>query len=87
MLARIGPTFASHPESAIPFGETRTYGELAEELCVFAQAIGQACGRNPIPIIIPCHRVLGSNGLGGFSGVGRGIITPATESGHSALPV
>ena len=60
--------------SAIPFGETKTYGELAEELGEFAQAIGQACGNNPIPIIIPCHRVLGSNDLGGFSG-GEGIET------------
>jgi len=60
--------------SAIPFGETRTYGELAEDLGAFAQAIGQACGNNPIPIIIPCHRVLGANGLGGFSG-GDGLET------------
>ncbi|MDX2315510.1 MAG: methylated-DNA--[protein]-cysteine S-methyltransferase [Gammaproteobacteria bacterium] len=59
---------------AIPFGETRTYGELAEGLGVFAQAVGQACGHNPIPIIIPCHRVLGANGLGGFSG-GEGLET------------
>lgn len=55
---------------AIPFGETRTYGDLAREMGVPAQAIGQACGGNPIPIIIPCHRVLGANGLGGFSGAG-----------------
>ena len=55
---------------AIPFGETRTYGELAEELGVSAQAIGQACGANPIAILIPCHRVLGANSLGGFSGAG-----------------
>ena len=60
--------------SAIPYGETRTYGELAEELGVVAQAVGQACGHNPIPIIIPCHRVLGASGLGGFSG-GDGIET------------
>ena len=57
---------------AIPFGETRTYGDLAKELGVPAQAVGQACGGNPIPIIIPCHRILGANGLGGFSG-GTGI--------------
>ncbi|MFY9205650.1 MAG: MGMT family protein, partial [Yoonia sp.] len=52
------------------FGETRTYGELAREMGVPAQAIGQACGANPIPIIIPCHRVLGAKTLGGFSGAG-----------------
>ncbi|WP_136443099.1 methylated-DNA--[protein]-cysteine S-methyltransferase [Pacificoceanicola onchidii] len=60
--------------SAIPFGETRQYGDLARDLGVPAQAIGQACGGNPIPIIIPCHRVLGASGLGGFSG-GTGIET------------
>lgn len=52
----------------IPFGHTRTYGDLAKDLSVSAQAIGQACGANPIPILIPCHRVLGQCGLGGFSG-------------------
>ena len=56
--------------AAIPFGETRTYGDLARELQVPSQAVGQGCGGNPIPILIPCHRVLGSNGLGGFSGRG-----------------
>ncbi len=55
---------------AIPLGETRTYGDLSKELGVPAQAIGQGCGGNPIPVIIPCHRVLGANGLGGFSGLG-----------------
>ena len=54
--------------SAIPFGQTRTYGDLAKELDVSPQSIGQACGANPIPIIIPCHRVLAADGLGGFSG-------------------
>ncbi|MBE1292173.1 MAG: methylated-DNA--[protein]-cysteine S-methyltransferase [Rhodobacteraceae bacterium] len=54
----------------IPLGETRTYGELSKDLGVPAQAIGQGCGGNPIPVIIPCHRVLGANGLGGFSGLG-----------------
>lgn len=51
---------------AIPFGETRTYGDLAKALGVNAQAIGQACGMNRIPILIPCHRVLAANGLGDF---------------------
>lgn len=59
---------------AIPFGETRSYGDLAKDLGVSAQAIGQACGANPIPIFIPCHRVLAANGLGGYSGAG-GIET------------
>lgn len=56
--------------AAIPYGETRTYGDLAKALGRPAQAIGQACGANPIPILIPCHRVLGANGLGGFSAPG-----------------
>jgi len=56
--------------SAIPFGDTRTYGDIARELGHPAQAVGQACGANPIPVIIPCHRVLAANGLGGFSGQG-----------------
>jgi len=55
---------------AIPYGETRTYGDLAKDLGVSAQAIGQACGANPIAILIPCHRVLAADGLGGYSGAG-----------------
>ena len=55
---------------AIPQGETRTYGDLARALKSPAQAIGQACGANPIPIIIPCHRILGAHSLGGFSAKG-----------------
>ncbi len=55
---------------AIPYGETRTYGDLAKELGTYGQPIGQACGANPIPIIIPCHRILSANGLGGYSGAG-----------------
>ncbi len=56
--------------AAIPMGETRTYGDLARDIGTPAQAIGQACGANPIPIIIPCHRILGAHGLGGFSAKG-----------------
>lgn len=55
---------------AIPYGETRRYGDLAADLGVSAQAVGQACGANPIPILIPCHRVLSATGLGGYSGAG-----------------
>ncbi|MGD9294109.1 MAG: methylated-DNA--[protein]-cysteine S-methyltransferase [Roseobacter sp.] len=66
---------------AIPFGETRTYGDIAKRLYAPAQAVGQACGANPIPIIIPCHRVLGAKGLTGFSGVG-GIETKVALLRH-----
>lgn len=51
---------------AIPCGQTLTYGELATRIGSSAQAVGQACGNNPIPIVIPCHRVVGKTGLGGF---------------------
>tara|TARA_R110002020_G_scaffold77375_6_gene195324 strand:+ start:1488 stop:1979 length:492 start_codon:yes stop_codon:yes gene_type:complete len=59
---------------AIPFGETRTYGDIARALGHPAQAVGQACGRNPIAVVIPCHRVMGAKGLTGFSG-GAGVET------------
>ena len=67
--------------SAIPFGYTRTYGEIAKDLGVPAQAVGQACGGNPIPIIIPCHRVMGAKGLTGFSGRG-GVETKVALLRH-----
>ncbi len=59
---------------AIPYGETRTYGDIAGDLGTYGQPVGQACGANPIPVIIPCHRVLSATGLGGYSGAG-GIET------------
>jgi methylated-DNA-[protein]-cysteine S-methyltransferase len=58
---------------AIPVGESRTYGEIARQLSSAPRAIGGACGANPIALIIPCHRVVGSRGsLGGFMGVTEG---------------
>lgn len=66
---------------AIPFGETRTYGELAKELGAPAQVIGQACGANPVPVIVPCHRILGASGLGGFSAPG-GVETKVALLKH-----
>jgi methylated-DNA-[protein]-cysteine S-methyltransferase len=61
---------------AIPYGETRSYGSIAQEAAVLmgkekmsAQAVGQAVGRNPVSILVPCHRVVGSNGnLTGYAG-------------------
>ncbi len=59
----------------IPFGATESYGALAREVGSVARAVGGACGANPIPIVIPCHRVVGKGGaLGGFSG-GTGVET------------
>jgi methylated-DNA-[protein]-cysteine S-methyltransferase len=50
-------------------GKTRTYGELASELHSSARAIGGACGANPIPVVVPCHRVIAAGGrIGGFMG-------------------
>ena len=55
----------------IPPGETRTYGDIARAIGSAAQAVGNACGRNPIPIIVPCHRIVAANGaIGGYSGQG-----------------
>ncbi|MEM7745969.1 MAG: methylated-DNA--[protein]-cysteine S-methyltransferase [Pseudomonadota bacterium] len=74
--------------SAIPFGQTREYGEMARDLGVPPQAIGQACGGNSIPIIIPCHRVVGATGLGGFSargGVETKIALLRHEGAYSLL--
>jgi methylated-DNA-[protein]-cysteine S-methyltransferase len=60
---------------AIPFGETATYGGMAMALGSGPRAVGMACGRNPLPIVVPCHRVLASGGKeGGFSG-GQGLPT------------
>lgn len=52
----------------IPLGKTITYGELAQQLNTNPRSIGMACRYNPIPIIIPCHRVVAKNHLGGYSG-------------------
>ena len=54
----------------IPFGATLTYGELARRIGSSARAVGNACGANPLPIVVPCHRVLAAGGLGGYSGFG-----------------
>jgi len=52
---------------AIPFGETRSYGEIAASLGTAPRAMGQALGANPLPLLIPCHRVVAAHGPGGFS--------------------
>lgn len=65
----------------IPYGETRTYGQIAKVVGAPAQAVGQACGANPLPILIPCHRVTGTNWFGGFSAPG-GVETKAALLRH-----
>jgi methylated-DNA-[protein]-cysteine S-methyltransferase len=53
---------------AIPTGQTRRYGELAAQLVSGARAVGNACRRNPLPIVVPCHRVVAVSGIGGYAG-------------------
>ena len=62
----VGDVMAAMAE--IPYGETRTYGDLAADLGTAPVAVGGACGRNPVPVVVPCHRVVGSDGgLRGYS--------------------
>ncbi len=73
---------------AIPYGETRTYGEMAKTLGISAQAAGQSCGANPIAILIPCHRVTGTGNLGGFSapdGIEKKVALLKLEGAASLL--
>ena len=60
--------------SAIPYGATSTYADIARQIGGSPRSVGQANGANPIPIIIPCHRVLATGGIGGYSG-GDGLST------------
>ncbi len=72
-LAPKGDTFQQSVCQAmleIPYGETTTYGAIADKFDAYGQPIGRACGGNSIPIIIPCHRVLGADEIGGYSGEG-----------------
>lgn len=58
----------------IPYGATKTYGEIAKKLKTAPRAVGNACRNNPVPIIIPCHRVISANGMGGYSGATDGVM-------------
>lgn len=73
-LSGVTPFQRSVYEAAgrIPRGETRTYGEIARAIGRprSARAVGQALGRNPVPVVVPCHRVVASRGPGGFSAAG-----------------
>jgi methylated-DNA-[protein]-cysteine S-methyltransferase len=70
-----------HAMAEIPMGEVRTYGQIAKAVGAPAQAVGQACGANPLPILIPCHRVTGTDWFGGFSAPG-GVETKAALLRH-----
>ena len=72
----------------VPYGRTRTYGDVANVLKAPAQLVGQACGQNPIAIIIPCHRIVGTNWLGGYTsdlGVDVKAYLLDLESGQERL--
>jgi methylated-DNA-[protein]-cysteine S-methyltransferase len=74
-VARTGTPFQQRVWQAlreIPPGETRSYGQLAAELGSGARAVGNACRNNPVSIVVPCHRVVAADGLGGYSGRTRG---------------
>lgn len=61
--------------AAIPLGRTETYGQLAKALNNAPRAVGQACGANPYPLVVPCHRVIAAGGgLGGFNRHGGGFL-------------
>ena len=62
---------------AIPRGRTRTYGDIAKELGGEARAVGQACGDNRLPVVIPCHRVVAADGIGGFAHATGGYLLEA----------
>ena len=63
--------------ATIPSGQTRTYGDIAAQLNTAARAVGQACGANPYPIVVPCHRVVGARQLGGFAHASGGFLLDA----------
>jgi methylated-DNA-[protein]-cysteine S-methyltransferase len=58
----------------IPAGKVVSYGTLAKKLGTSARAVGNACRNNPLPVVIPCHRVVSSNGIGGYSGATSGDL-------------
>lgn len=85
-LALLGSPFRQRVWAAlntIPAGRTTTYGALARQIGSSARAVGQALGDNPIPIVIPCHRVLSATGLGGFMhtpSLGQGPTQDLTQA-------
>lgn len=63
----------------IPVGKTLTYGQLAKKLKTGPRAIGQACRTNPVPLFVPCHRIVAANNLGGFAGQKQGPFFEAKQ--------
>jgi methylated-DNA-[protein]-cysteine S-methyltransferase len=76
--------------AAIPYGQTRTYGTLAREVgsAGAARAVGHACGRNPVPLLIACHRVVrAGGGMGGFSAGGPDVKARLLALERGGLPL
>ena len=69
--------------ASVPYGESETYGQLAQNFASSSRAIGQACAHNPFPIIIPCHRVLSGSGKEHYS-AGNGVATKHWLLAHEA---
>jgi methylated-DNA-[protein]-cysteine S-methyltransferase len=79
-LERCGTPFQRavwHALERIPRGQTRSYGALARSLGTAARAVGQACGENRFPVVIPCHRVVAASGIGGFAHARGGYLLEA----------
>ena len=78
----IEPTGSAHQQAvwqamlAIPCGQVRTYGQIAAQIASAPRAIGGACGRNPLVLLIPCHRIVAANHVGGFN---RGTTPEANQ--------
>ena len=66
--------------ASIPCGQTRTYGDLARMLRSAPRAVGQACGANYFPLVIPCHRVVAAGGIGGFANSRGGYLLEIKRS-------
>ncbi len=79
----LAPTGTPHQQRVwaamrrIPRGAVRRYGDLSAELGSAPRAVGQACGANPYPIVVPCHRVVSANGPGGFANARDGYLLDA----------
>lgn len=88
-LAPAGTPFRQRVWAAmadIPYGRTLSYGDIAGALGTAPRAVGGACGANPLPIVIPCHRVVGGTGLGGYSGA-QGLATKNWLLAHEGAAV
>ena len=82
-LKRLGTDFQRRvwdQIAAIPLAQTRTYGDLARLLKSAPRAVGQACGSNYFPLVIPCHRVVAAGGLGGFAHARGGYLLDVKRS-------